>query len=75
MIQGEMLGPAGMPPGIAAQIASLIDAAMREDAVKARLIDLGATPVGGPPADLDRLLKAERTKWREVVAASGATAE
>jgi len=70
-----LLGPAGMPPGIATEIASLVDAAMQEEAVKARLIDLGATPVGGPPADLDRLLQTERAKWREVVAASGATAE
>jgi hypothetical protein len=43
--------------------------------VKARLADLGETPLGGSPADFARLVAEETEKWGRVVRLSGARAE
>ncbi len=72
--QGIMM-PAKTPGAIVARLNAAVNAALREEAVKARLAGMGAWPTGGTPEDYARHLAAEVTLWRRVVAESGATAE
>ena len=52
-----------------------INAAVADAKLKARLAELGATPLVGAPADFGRHIAAETEKWRDVVKFSGASAD
>jgi tripartite-type tricarboxylate transporter receptor subunit TctC len=52
-----------------------INAAVADPKVKARLAELGGTPLVGAPADFGKHIVAETEKWREVVKFSGASAD
>jgi len=43
--------------------------------MRARLIDLGGTPLAGSPADFQKLIVDETEKWAKVVRFSGAKPE
>jgi len=43
--------------------------------MKARIAELGATPLSGSPADFAKLFAAETEKWAKVVKLSGAKAD
>ena len=64
--------PAGTPKPILAKLNAEINKALAAEDVKARFAEIGATPVGGAPEDLDRLVQSEIVKWRKVVEVSGA---
>lgn len=67
--------PAGTPAPAIARLNQAVNAVLAEPEVRARLLDLGADPVGGPPDQLARHIASERVKWREAVRISGARAE
>jgi tripartite-type tricarboxylate transporter receptor subunit TctC len=66
-----LYAPAGTPPEIVQRISTEIDAVLKNPAVAARLKELGAVPVGGPPERLAQFQRAELEKWRKVVKAAG----
>lgn len=70
-----LLGPAGMPADLVAKIAGDCIAALETAAVKERLTALGASPIGGSPQELDRLIRAEYEKWGPIIKAAGIKAE
>jgi tripartite-type tricarboxylate transporter receptor subunit TctC len=70
-----LLGPAGLPRDIAAKLAKDCADAVRAPAVKARLIALGATPVGSSPAEFAALIRADYEKWGPVIKAAGIRGE
>jgi len=70
-----MYAPAGTPPDIAARLSSAIDAVLKQPAVARRMLDLGAIPVGGAPADLAAFQRAEQDKWGRVIQAAGIKAQ
>jgi tripartite-type tricarboxylate transporter receptor subunit TctC len=49
-----------------------INAAFADPKMKARLTDLGGTPLSGSPADFGKLIADEPEKWAKVVKFSGA---
>jgi tripartite-type tricarboxylate transporter receptor subunit TctC len=49
-----------------------INATLAEPAIKARLVDMGATLLPGSPADFGKLIADETEKWAKVVKFSGA---
>ncbi len=69
------------PPAIVARMGEAIDAVVREPDTWARLADLGSmkpdlTPDGGTtPAAFAAFVRAEVTRWGEIVRRSGATAD
>jgi len=67
--------PRNTPVEIVDALNREINAVLRDARVKARLADLGATVLGGPPADFGRMLADETEKWGRVVKASGAKPE
>jgi tripartite-type tricarboxylate transporter receptor subunit TctC len=52
-----------------------INAAFTAPRMKARLADLGGTPLSGAPADFGKLIADEAAKWAKVVKSAGIRAE
>ncbi|SDC95285.1 Bug family tripartite tricarboxylate transporter substrate binding protein [Belnapia rosea] len=63
--------PAGTPIAIRRRLAEEIDRILLLPEVRDRLASWGAEPVGGPPEAMDRVLAAERARWRDVVRLAG----
>jgi tripartite-type tricarboxylate transporter receptor subunit TctC len=67
--------PRNTPAAIIEKLNAEANVILANPAVKARLADLGETPLGGSPADFAALIAEETGKWARVVKFSGARAE
>jgi tripartite-type tricarboxylate transporter receptor subunit TctC len=67
--------PKGTPVEIIDMLNKEINAALGDPKMKARLADLGGTPLLGSPADFGKLIAEETEKWGKVVKFSGAKAD
>jgi tripartite-type tricarboxylate transporter receptor subunit TctC len=70
-----VLGPAGLPRDITKKLAKDCADAVNTPAVKARLIALGATPVGSSPEQFAALIRADYEKWGPIIKAAGIRGE
>ncbi|MBB6308863.1 Bug family tripartite tricarboxylate transporter substrate binding protein [Xanthobacter tagetidis] len=70
-----IIGPAGMPKPIVDKLNREIVRILNLPEVRDRLVNLGATPVAGTPAEFADYLRTESAKWAEVFKGSGITAE
>jgi len=68
---GGISGPKGTPAEIIRKLNEEINAGLADPKVKARLADLGGTPLTGSPTDFEALIAAETEKWAEVVKFAG----
>jgi tripartite-type tricarboxylate transporter receptor subunit TctC len=66
---------AGTPRPIIEKLNRDINAVLKMPDLRERLISMGATPTGGTPEELARVIKSESEKWRKVIEISGAKAE
>ena len=62
-----VVGPAGMPPGIARKIQEDTRAVMAEPATAERMASVGLEPVGNPPEEWGAFIAADIERWRGVV--------
>lgn len=69
--QGALF-PAGTDPAIVARLGAEMGQAMQAPDLRARLAELGAEAIGGPPADFARFLQNELVVWGEAVRRTGA---
>jgi len=67
-----VFAPAGTPPEIVKRLNTEIVKIINSPDVKEKLISLGAEPVGDSPEHFAVLVKAEISKWADVVKKSGA---
>jgi tripartite-type tricarboxylate transporter receptor subunit TctC len=67
--------PKDTPTDVIEKLNRDINAALADPKVKARLLELGCTLLGGSPADFGRMTADETEKWAKVVRFSGAKAE
>jgi len=67
--------PAGTPADIVETLNRELNAAFTDPKMKARIAELGGTPLPGSPADFAKLFAAETEKWAKVVKLSGAKAD
>jgi tripartite-type tricarboxylate transporter receptor subunit TctC len=67
--------PKGTPPEIIARLNQVINAALADPTIRARLAEVGSDPMPLSPAAFGAMLAAETQKWAAVVKASGAKAE
>jgi len=61
--------PRNTPVEIIGKLNSAVNAGLADPKLKARLADLGATPLAGSAADFGKLIAEETEKWRKVIRA------
>jgi tripartite-type tricarboxylate transporter receptor subunit TctC len=66
-----VLGPAGLAADVKAKLAKDCSEAVGSANVKARLLQLGATPIGSTPAEFAALIRADYDKWGPIIKAAG----
>jgi len=70
-----LMAPAGTPADLVDKIAAASARALRDPAVRERLVGVGAEPVGNSPAELAAMLKREYARWGELIRKAGIRAE
>jgi tripartite-type tricarboxylate transporter receptor subunit TctC len=70
-----LVGPAGMPASVVAQLSGDFVAALKAPAVRDRLNTLGAAPIGSSPKEFDAVIHADYEKWGPIIKAAGMKAE
>ena len=66
-----LLGPAGMPPAIVAQLNAELNRAFDAPAVVKRFADFGMEPLRGSPDDFRQFARAEAERWGPIIKATG----
>jgi tripartite-type tricarboxylate transporter receptor subunit TctC len=69
------MAPAGTPPDVIDRIAAESARALRDPAVRERLLGLGTNPVGGTTAELGEMLKGEYARWGDFIRKTGIRGE
>jgi tripartite-type tricarboxylate transporter receptor subunit TctC len=64
--------PRNMPAEVVDKLNKEINAVLADSKAKARLAELGETPLGGSPAEFGKLIADETERWGKVVKFSGA---
>ena len=62
--------PKNTPTDIVDKLNKEVNAALADPKMKARLADLGGTPLAGSPADFGKLIADETEKWGKVIRAA-----
>jgi tripartite-type tricarboxylate transporter receptor subunit TctC len=70
-----VMGPAGMPKEVVAQLNREIGSALASPEMKDRLQTLSARPIGGTPEQFAAFFADETARWARVVKSSGARAD
>ena len=66
-----MVAPPRTPAAIAERLYAAIAEALKAPDVLKRLNDLSAEPIGMPPAEMARFMKADAERWRQAIRAAG----
>ena len=67
--------PKPRPRRLSRKLNKEINAALADPKMKARLADLGSTPLLGSPGDFGKLIAEETEKWGKVINSAGIKAE
>jgi tripartite-type tricarboxylate transporter receptor subunit TctC len=70
-----IVAPAKTPPEIIALLNTQVNAALADSAFKGQLVELGAEPFPGSPADFGTFIAEFTDKWGKVIHAAGIKAE
>ena len=70
-----LLTPRGTPKAVIDKVNAETNRMLAMPATQARLADLSIEPMGGSPADFNKLIDSELKRWSEVVRRSGANAD
>lgn len=62
-----LMGPAGIPPKIVAELNRHINAALRDPDLRAQFERQGAEALGGTPQDLEKLVRDDGSRWAKVI--------
>lgn len=71
MAWNGVIAPAGVPSDVVKRLNAVLDAALRDPVIVARLNAAGLEPVGGTPAAFDGLIRAETAKWSPIIRHTG----
>lgn len=66
-----IFAPRNTPKPVVDKLSRAIAKAVAEEDVKVRFASLGATPVGSSPAELDKWVKEELSRWSQAIKVSG----
>lgn len=67
--------PSATPRDVVQKISADMARVLQSAEVRARMAEIGLTPIGNKPEEFDAYIRAEIPKWAKVVRASGATAD
>jgi tripartite-type tricarboxylate transporter receptor subunit TctC len=67
--------PRNTPPEIINMLNKELNAGLADSKVKARIVELGGTPLGGSPAEFGRILSDATEKWARVIKFAGIKVE
>jgi tripartite-type tricarboxylate transporter receptor subunit TctC len=70
-----LLAPAKTPSAIIAKLNKAVNDALADPSVHDKLVNTGATPVGGTPQALGTFMKAQYDRWGRVIAENGIKTE
>ena len=70
-----LFAPAGTPADIVGRVAAALQAGYKDPALRKRMQDMGAEPVGDSPAQFQAFVEAEMKKWSSFVRQSGIKVE
>lgn len=70
-----LLAPSGTPPAVLSSLNAALNAALRDERVRARFAELSVDALGGSPEQAAKLLQGDIAKWDMVVKKSGAVLE
>lgn len=62
-----LLAPRGTPPEIVERYNTVLNEALASPELRERLLEMGATPLGGTPGDLEQFLSTETAKWQGII--------
>jgi tripartite-type tricarboxylate transporter receptor subunit TctC len=66
-----LFAPAGTPTEIVNRISAAVQQGFRDPALRKRMEDIGATPVGGTPEQFRALVQSETRKWSNFIKETG----
>lgn len=69
------MAPSATPPAAIAALNAAFAKALEDPTVRRRLAELGATPMGGSPEQMNTHIRSEVARWAEVVRKQGIRAE
>jgi tripartite-type tricarboxylate transporter receptor subunit TctC len=67
--------PHGTPKDVIEKVNAEVNRALADPKMRARLAELGGTPIPGSPEDFGKVIRSETEKWAKVVVSSGAKVE
>jgi tripartite-type tricarboxylate transporter receptor subunit TctC len=67
--------PRNTPPDVIAMLNKELNAGLADSKIKARIFELGGTPLGGSPAEFGAIISEATKKWATVIKFAGITAE
>ncbi|MCZ0736229.1 Bug family tripartite tricarboxylate transporter substrate binding protein [Phreatobacter sp. AB_2022a] len=67
--------PARTPDPVVARLAEVMAAALKQDQVRQRMVEIGLDPLTGGPAEFNALMKADRGVWWPIIQSLGITLE
>jgi tripartite-type tricarboxylate transporter receptor subunit TctC len=70
-----LLAPAGTPPGVVDRLSAEVGRIVRDQAMAAKLQDLGFVVEGLPPARTGDFLRSEVERWGAVIRSANVTVE
>ena len=70
-----LYGPRGTPAPIVQVLNKAVNTALDDQAIRAAMVQDGADPLGGTPADLAALMRRDRAIWEPIVRNLGLTAQ
>ncbi len=70
-----LFAPAGTPPEIVNRISAAVQQGFRDPALRKRMEDMGATPVGDTPEQFRAFVASEQQKWGNFVRSTGIKVE
>jgi tripartite-type tricarboxylate transporter receptor subunit TctC len=65
--------PRGSPKAVIDKLNRQINSILTEPAVRARVMEMGMTLLGGTPADVTRMIETEGSRWSDVIRSAGIT--
>ncbi|MDQ2779601.1 MAG: tripartite tricarboxylate transporter substrate binding protein [Pseudomonadota bacterium] len=66
-----LMVPAGTPAAVVERLHASVVKALANPALRKRLVDMGAEPVGSTPAEFAAVIKADTAKWSALVKSTG----